>query len=263
MVGVVGGRAKIVRARTAASGHRSAVTELRPHGRLGVEGVGSGRLPPPCRLRSGDAGGHGGPAGTPRRSARPLSVRGTVGICGATRAGQRLAGQTGMSVSTSRRGKSGSAAATCPGSAAWAPQAQLVEDRRAAVAVRAVRVRIAELGEHPRRGAGQERRDRQARAAGTPRAGRRGRRAGARLLPRRRPSRPSPAPTASRRRRPCWRRRRTPTARRARRGAGSLEPVRGTPRASPASPRPAPTRRPDAGPDARRPGTGSSSTPSG
>ena len=97
---------------------------------------------------------------------------------------------------------------------------ELVEDRRAAVAVGRVRVGVAELGEEPRRGrrAGTARRP--GRPAGRPRRGRRGRRAAALRLPRRPPSRPWPGPTAARRRRPCWRRRCTPTARPGRRAGG-------------------------------------------
>ena len=152
-------------------------------------------------------------------------------------------------------GRAAPARSTRPGSAAWRAPGQLVEDRRAAVAVGAVRVGVAELGEDARRGARHERRDGQpdeparldevAEDAAQALAGRR----------RRRPSRPWPGPTAARRRRPCWRRRRTPTARPGRRAGGR-------PRAAPRTRRQrlAPSRRPSG--DVARPARGAGRSPS-
>ena len=144
----------------------------------------------------------------------------------------------------SRSRAAGTAAPARPPDRCPLPRApgELVEDRRAAVAVRAVRVAVAELGEDARGGAGHERRDGQAdQPAGLEEVAehaaqaRRGRLvAGLGRL--------GQDPRLLGVDRPCSPRRRTPTARPGRRAGGSPRARAGRAGACPPSPRPGATR---------------------
>ena len=99
-------------------------------------------------------------AGQPRRADDLVAVVvEAVGLEVAVRIDEPHPGQLGTvsAGSTSSRGKSGTGAVSVPDSAAWARPAQLVEERRSAVAVRSVRVGVAQLGEHARSDARHER----------------------------------------------------------------------------------------------------------